>query len=61
MYGEEWAEPTQQNYSATKAALTVTGDRAEKIQEDRATKTRHPAFITEHSTDSVASEGQKVF
>ena len=61
MHGEESAEPTQQKYLATKVELTVIGDRVEKIQEDRATKTRHPTFITEHSTDSVASKGQKVF
>lgn len=60
MHGEEWAEPTQQNYSTTKAALTVIGDKAEKIQEDNATKTHHQEFIIEHSTDSVASKGQKV-
>ena len=47
--------------SATKAVVIVTGDRAEKLQEDRATKTRHSSFITERSTDSMASKGQKVF
>ena len=30
MHGEEWAEPTQQNYSATKATLTATDNRADK-------------------------------
>ena len=28
MYGEEWTEPTQQTYSATKAILTAANDRA---------------------------------
>ena len=30
MTAKEWTEPTQQTYSATKAILTVTDDRAEK-------------------------------
>ena len=46
--------------SATNAVVTVTGDRAKKLQQDRATKTRHSSFITERSTDSVTSKGQKV-
>ena len=49
-------EPTQHNHSATTAALTVTGDRAEKLQEDRAAKTRHSSVITKRSTDSVTSK-----
>jgi len=61
MYGEKEAEPTQRNYSATTAALTVTGDRAEKLQEGRAAKTRHSSFITKRSTYSMTSKGQKVF
>ena len=54
------AEPTQHKYSATTAALAVTGDRAEKLQEDRAAKTRHSSFITKRSTDSVTSKGQNL-
>ena len=53
-------EPTQQNHSATTAALTVTDDRAEKLQEDRAAQTRHSAVITKHSTDSVSSKGRNI-
>ena len=30
MYGEEWTEPTQKTYSATKAILTAANDRAKK-------------------------------
>ncbi len=54
------AEPTQHKYSATTAALAVTGDRAEKLQEDRAAQTRHSAVITKCSTDSVTSKGQNL-
>ena len=54
------AEPTQHNYSATTAALAVTGDRAKKIQEDRAAKARHSTVITKHSTDSVSSKGRNL-
>ena len=63
IYQHVWrkeAEPTQRNYSATTAALTVTGDRAEKLQEDRAAKTRHSAVITKRSTDSVTSKGRNL-
>ena len=52
------AEPTQHKYSATTAALAVTGDRAEKLQEDTTAHTRHSAVITKRSTDSVSSKGQ---
>ena len=34
MHAKVKAEPTQQNYSANKARLTATGDRAEKLQHD---------------------------
>jgi len=54
------AEPTQHNHSATTAALAVTGDRAEKLQEDRAAQTRHSAVITKHSTDSLSSKGRNL-
>ena len=54
------AEPTQRNHSATTAALTVTGDRAEKLQEDRAAQTRHSSVITKRSTDSVTSKGRNL-
>ena len=47
------AEPTQHNHSATTTALTITGDRAEKLQEGIAAQTRHSAVITKCSTDSV--------
>ena len=52
------AEPTQHKYSATTAAITVTGDRAEKLQEDTAAQTHHSAVITKRSTDSVSSKCQ---
>ena len=42
------AEPIQHNYSTTTAALAVTGDRAKKLQEDRAAQTHHSAVITKH-------------
>ena len=53
-------EPTQQNHSATIAALAVTGDRAKKLQEDRAAQTRHSSVITKRSTDSVSSKGRNL-
>ena len=56
---ESSLSPTQRNYLATTAALTATGDRAEKLQEDGAAKTCHSSFITKRSTDSVTSKGQK--
>jgi len=52
------AEPTQHRYSATTAALAVTGDRAKKTQEVTAAQTRHSAVISKFSTDSVIPEGQ---
>ena len=52
------AEPTQHNCSATTAALAVTGDRAKKLQKNRAAQTRHSAVITKRSTDSVSSKGR---
>ena len=55
------AEPTQHKYSATTAAKAVTGDRAEKLQEDTAVLTRHSAVIAKRSTDSVSSKGSKLF
>ncbi len=54
------AEPTQHKHLATTAALTVTGDRDEKLQEDRAAQKRHSAVITKRSTDSVSSKGQNI-
>ena len=54
------AELTQHKHSATTASQTVTGDRAEKLQEDRAAQTRHSAVITKHSTDSVSSKGRNL-
>ena len=55
---QKGAEPTQHKYSATTAASAVTGDRAEKLQKDTATQTRHSAVISKRSTDSVSSKGQ---
>ena len=52
------AEPTQHKFSATTAALAITGDRAEKLQEDTAAQTRHSAVISKRSTDSVSPKGQ---
>ena len=40
------AEPTQHRYSATTAASTVTGGRAEKTQEVIATQTHHSAVMS---------------
>ena len=45
MNEEDWTEPTQQTYSATKAILTAADDRAEKAIALQSIKTHHSTFI----------------